>query len=525
MPQPNFVFIITDQQRADHVGCYGNKTLRTPNIDALAKKGFRSERFYVANPVCMPNRASLMTGRMPSLHGVRHNGVDLRLSETTFVELLLDAGYLTTLVGKAHLQCIHAMPAYYPKAEERLRREARHPDGGRYEQELELTWETDPEHELLYPYYGFAEARLTIMHGDRQQGHWRRWLRKQVKDADCLLGPENAIPTLGFELPAAKQAWRTRVPEELCPNTWITDRTIDAIRDAVRLQEPFFVQCSYPDPHHPFTPPGKYWSMYSPDDVPLPDSYLAPHRNLPHSVQFLRDVRDDGKAYKFGQMPFACTEREAREAIALNYGTITQIDDGVGRIIAELNRLGIEKNTVVIFTSDHGDFMGDHQILLKGPMHYEGVIRVPFIWVDPAGEPGVVSDALLQSIDFAPTVLERAGVAPFNGIQGQSILRLISGADARTRDAVLIEDDRQQPYPGFHKRGRTRSVLTSAHRVSIHDGGEWGELYDRKNDPDELVNLWDDPGARGLRGEMVERLARAMLAAAEYTSPYPRHIA
>jgi arylsulfatase A-like enzyme len=209
--RPNFVFIITDQQRADHLGCYGNKVIHTPNIDALARQGFRSEGFYVANPVCMPNRASIMTGRMPSLHRVRHNGIELDLTETTFVEMLREAGYRTSLVGKSHLQCIHNAPAAYPKPAERLSREARRSDGGPYGQEMETTWETNPRHDLKYPYYGFEHARLSIMHADRQQGHWRRWLRTQVRDADRLIGPENAFPTPDFELSKVRQAWRTRV--------------------------------------------------------------------------------------------------------------------------------------------------------------------------------------------------------------------------------------------------------------------------------------------------------------------------
>ena len=114
MKRPNFLFIITDQQRADHLGCYGNPIVRTPHIDALARTGFRAEQFHVAEPICMPNRATLMTGRMPSVHGVRHNGIELSLDETTFVEMLRDAGYHTALVGKAHLQNITGAPAQWP---------------------------------------------------------------------------------------------------------------------------------------------------------------------------------------------------------------------------------------------------------------------------------------------------------------------------------------------------------------------------------------------------------------------------
>ncbi|MEO7242506.1 MAG: sulfatase-like hydrolase/transferase, partial [Variovorax sp.] len=517
--QPNFLFIITDQQRADHLGCYGNTVVRTPHIDALARRGFRSERFYVANPVCSPNRASIMTGRMPSLHRLRHNGIELSFTETTFPQLLMDAGYRTALNGKSHLQCIHAAPAAYPTPEERLSPEARRPDGGRHGQEQEKTWENDPEHDLDLPYYGFERVRLSIMHADRQQGHWRRWLRQQLPDADKLIGPDNAIPTPEYELVKSRQAWRTQVPEELYPNHWITDETIKSIRDSVHDGKPFFIQCSYPDPHHPFTPPGKYWSMYSPDDIPLPASYGAAHTNPPRQLQWNWDAREAGTGIKNGQPAFACTEREAREAIALNYGTISQIDDGVGRIMAELERLGIADNTVVIFTADHGDLMGDHQMLLKGPLHYQGLIRVPFIWMDPraatttdAAARNAASQALLQSTDIGPSVLESAGLARFNGMQGRSVLPLVAGETDGVRESVLVEDDRQRHFYCFETRVRMRSLVTDTHRITINDETEWGELHDLKNDPLELVNLWDDPGARTMRADLVQALARKMIA-------------
>jgi len=522
---PNFLFIITDQQRADHLGCYGNPIVRTPHIDALAARGFRAERFYVATPICMPNRATLMTGRMPSLHGVRHNGIELSLDETTFVDLLREAGYRTALVGKAHLQNITGAPAQWPPdPTRRLAREARRPGPGRHGQELGPTWEADPAHELTLPYYGFEKVDLSIRHGDQQYGHWRRWLRRQVKDADGLIGPDNAIATPEFELTKCRQAWRTRVPEELYPTSWITAQTIDAIRAAAAQHAPFFIQCSYPDPHHPFTPPGKYWDMYAPDDVALPPSYRAKHGALPSHVAWLHHKRDAGQAVKHTQALFACSEREAREAIALNYGSISMIDDGVGRLMAELERLSLAAETVVVFTSDHGDFLGDHQLLLKGPIHYRGLIRVPFIWMDPAEGTACVSDALTQAIDLAPTVLDRADIAPFNGIQGESLLPLMAGAPKGDRDQLLVEEEGQRVYLGFAGRVRMRSLLTARHRLSVYDGVDWGELYDLHEDPDETANLWNDAGAAGLRAELMERLVKAMLASAD-TSPYPNSLA
>jgi len=523
--RPNFLFIITDQQRADHLGCYGNRAVSTPNIDALAERGVRADAFYVATPSCMPNRAALMTGRMPSVNGVRHNGIELSLGETTVVEALREAGWRTALVGKGHFQCISSAPAQVPPdPKERLGREARRKAPGAYNQEVGERWERDPAHDLVYPYYGFERARLTIMHGDEQQGHWRRWLRAQTRDADRLIGPENAEPTPGFELAKCRQAWRTRLPEELYPNAWITEQTVERLREHAGDAAPFFIQCSYPDPHHPFTPPGKFWTMYSPADVEAPASFHALHRDIAPHLKWCRDMRDAGKAIKHTQALFACSEREAREAIALNYGTISQIDEGVGRILAELERTGLAESTVVVFTSDHGDFMGDHQLLLKGPLHYRGLTRVPFIWADPDGARGGTTAALASAIDFTPTILERAGVPRWNGIQGRSMLPMLEGRSGSLRESLLIEEEGQRRYLGFSERAKMRTLLTGTHRLSVYAGAPWGELYDFGEDPDECVNLWDDPGRSAMRSELLGELAQRMLECVE-TSPYPDYIA
>jgi len=278
--------------------------------------------------------------------------------------------------------------------------------------------------------------------------------------------------------------------------------------------------CSFPDPHHPFTPAGKYWDMYSPDEVTLPRSFHARGNGPPPHVARLRAERDAGKAVKHTPAPFACTEREAREALALNYGSISAIDDAVGRVLAQLEKSGLAGNTVVIFTSDHGDFMGDHQLLLKGPMHYRGLIRVPFLWRDPARTGGARSAALAGTIDIAPSVLARAEVAAFNGIEGTDLAPLIAGEARTLRQDMLIEEAGQRVYLGFDRPVRMCSLVAGQHRLSLYDGAAWGELYDLARDPDELVNLWDDPASAGLRAELVLRLARKMLELGE-TSPYP----
>jgi arylsulfatase A-like enzyme len=220
---------------------------------------------------------------------------------------------------------------------------------------------------------------------------------------------------------------------------------------------------------------------------------------------------------------FACTEREAREATALTYGMITMVDDAVGRILERLKTLGLDDTTIVMFTADHGDYMGDHQLMLKGPMHYQALVRVPFLWREPDGGARGRRKALASTLDIARTVLDRAGVEAFQGLQGLSLLPFVNGA-REGRDAVLIEEEGQRVYLNFDRRVRVRTLVTERHRLSVYDGVAWGELYDLDDDPNELKNLWDDPSSARLRGDMTERLVRAMVAHSD-THPYPTGLA
>jgi arylsulfatase A-like enzyme len=523
MPQakpPNFLFIIADQLRADHLGCYGNTVVRTPNLDRLAAEAFVADRFHVASPICMPNRASLLTGRMPSLHGVRHNGIPLSLRASNFVERLRQNGYRTALVGKSHLQNMTGTPPLWPRdPADRRHGEALAADGGRYDQEWKPNWRERPDYDVDLPFYGFDTVRLTIDHGDDLEGHYRRWLRAQRADADALIGPANAIPTPGLALGAVRQAWRTRLPPELHPVWYCARMSEDFLEATAAGGAPFFLMCSFAEPHHPFVPPGEYWDMYQPADIALPRSFRdAANRPPPHVAKLLAE-RDAGRAVKHTPQLFACTEQEAREAIALNYGSISFIDVAVGRLLARLEALGIADNTVVVFTSDHGDFMGDHQLLLKGPIHYRGLIQVPMIWRDPAAQ-ARRSSALMGAIDMAPTILARAGLQPFNGVQGRSFAPVVAGEATAHHPELVVEEEGQRPQVGFEGRVRMRSLVTDRYRLSLYDGVSWGEIYDLANDPDELVNLWDDAASTGLRAELVLRLAHKMIGLSE-TSPYP----
>jgi arylsulfatase A-like enzyme len=528
LSRPNILFFITDQLRADHLACYGNRIIRTPAIDSIAARGVAFDRFYVASPVCQPNRATLATGRMPSLHGVRINGISLSLSANTFIELLRANGWRTALIGKSHLQNFGGVPpalqrpgtpegyAAPPKGLDEADKEDR--ADPIYDQENARTFAADPGHDLRLPYYGFAHVELCSQHATRVQGHYTQWLRERRSDADQLRGPEHQLPH-DYVLP---QAWRTRLPEELYPTTYVVERTIAYLEAHARRGDdtPFFVQCSFPDPHHPFTPPGRYWDMYKPQDMELPAAFHIGNRPQPPHVAALHAARDNGTRIADSQPAFAVNEREAREAIALTYGMIAMIDDGVGRILRRVEELGLAGNTVVVFTSDHGDLMGDHQLMLKGNFAYEGLIRVPFLWAEPDGSRGARTSALHGTLDIAATMLDRTKIAPYNGIQGRSTLPAMNGGPQAGHEAILIEYGSQRPLFGTTGEMAMRTLVDRRWRISYYRGVSWGELYDRENDPHEMDNLWDDPAAAGARRELTERLVHKMMELAE-RSPLP----
>jgi len=528
----NFLFIITDQHRADHLGCYGHPVLRTPNIDSLAHRGVTMDRAYVASPICMPNRSTLMTGRMPSVHGVRHNGIDLSLESVTFVDLLAASGYGTALVGKSHLQNFSGVPAQRrgepirpgdhappPQLREAVRRQQ-----GDYMQEDVARWRSDNLFDLTLPFYGFQKVDLTVGHGDEVDGHYGRWLRERAPELDIerIGEPRRRGPDMELQ-----QSWVTRLPEELYPTNWVADRTIARLeRFAREPGVPFFLYCSFPDPHHPFTPPGRYRNLFDPATMTLPASWYQPDGQAPPHVRWLRNERDAGRAVRHGPAAYACSEREMREAMALSFGMITMIDDAIGRILAALQRLGLTEETVVIFTTDHGEFLGDHQLMLKAPIHYQSLIRTPLIWSDPRYQErhGSRSSALCGTVDLARTVLDAARVAPCNGMQGRSLMPVLTGDDDVLHDSVLVEEEGQRISYGFDAPVRMRSLVTDRYRLSVYDGVRWGELYDLIADPHELENLWDVPRQRGTRNDLMAQMMREMLTATD-CSPLPAFMA
>ncbi|MGE0796823.1 MAG: sulfatase-like hydrolase/transferase [Lautropia sp.] len=263
--------------------------------------------------------------------------------------------------------------------------------------------------------------------------------------------------------------------------------------------------------------------------MPLPAT-AAPDAPRERHVDWLWRERADGAARLDSPRLFATTAREIREIIALTYGMITNIDDRIGLVMQTLAECGADGDTVVIFTSDHGDLMGDHGLMLKGPLHYQGLIRVPLIWREPrsasaaAANAGTVRADLASSIDLAPSILQRARIRPPYGTQGLPLFETDGCPRASGRAAVVVEECQQRAYLGFEQPVQVRTLVTGRHRLSMFLEGEWGELYDLEQDPDETHNLWDVAEARELRNRLTEQLARELIGYAE-TAPRPTRLA
>jgi arylsulfatase A-like enzyme len=505
--RPNFLMIVVDQQRADWLSCYGHPVIKTPHIDSLAREGWRFDEFHTASPVCMPNRASILTGRYPSIHGLRYNGCALSGRANTFVEVLRNDGYQTAAIGKSHLQPFSSNDAPRPKGEEQQYNtdipEAWKDDYQPYIHEEPGRYETIDEYDFPTPYYGFDYIDMVTSHGIECGGHYLQWLRKQAPDWQALTDPNNQFEH-DYTCP---QACRTKMPEELYPTRYIENQVIDWLKNDRDDDHPFFLFASFPDPHHPFNPPGKYWDSYFPDqfELPVKSSDIQPQ---PVTLKYALDRLSAGQYPNTPQEAFAATDQQVREAMALTGGLIHMIDDAVGNILSTLEAEGLAKNTVVIFTSDHGDYLGDSNLLLKGPWMRKSIHRVPFIWKDPEDSSQGETDILGSAVDIAPTVLARAGVKPYFGIQGRNLLQ---DKETRTgREHLLIEHNDNVARMGLNSASRSRTLYSQDARITVYAGENWGELFDLNNDPLETINRWDDPEYQLLKIKLLEQLTEQL---------------
>ena len=501
----NVLFVITDQQRADHNGFMGNPTVKTPNLDSLAESGTVFDNTWVANPVCMPNRSSIMTGRMPSSHGVIFNDRSLDWSANTFVRRFRSSGYRTGLMGKSHLQHGMSKNSMVPFRGESSG-QLPFPQGWDQVEDFERYLESEPEDPA--DYYGFDQIKLSIDHGASVAGHHLQWaLKRGGQLAQLCIDQDKDTPGTNRS-EHWKQIYKPSYGAELHSTSYVAEQTLAFIDEAQAQQKPWLAWCSFPDPHHPMTPPGKWFDMYNPADMPLPDSRTDPLTDAPAHLKLFADIHPRDQRNWVAPCGFG-NDALLQQAIAATYGMISMIDESVGNILQHLEALGIRDNTIVVFTSDHGDMMGDHSLFLKGFMHYRGTLQVPLVIQVPGLAAGR-SASLASSIDLGPTLMDLCGIDAYDGIQGVSLAPVLTDPKAKVRQSVLIEDDvstttaKLTPIPA-----RTRTLLADGYRYTRNAKGE-EQLFDLTQDPHEMHNRTaQDPK----RLHMLEALTDAMMKA------------
>jgi len=470
MNNPNILWITTDRQRFDTLGCYGNTWTRTPQLDALAGNGVLFEQAYCQSPICSPSRASFMTGRYPRTTRLNHNGQTIPGDERLVSRLFADAGYLCGHVGKMHLA--PGAPPLGHWSERRI-------DDG-------------------YVFYQWS-----LHHNNAEMSPYAAWLDQQ--GVEYHAEPVNGSPYVQFGLPS-----------DQTNAAWIAGQVIGFVRGCAKVKKPWFCTMGIEDPHNPFDPPREYLERYLPDldRMPLP-RYLP--GELDDKPVFQRIDRDG--VWGSGTGHFAAskmTETDHRLIRAAYWAQIDHIDAMIGRVLNALRDTGQADNTIIVFHADHGEMLGDHGIYFQGAYFYPEMLRVPLLihWAD-----GISGNrrypGLVELVDIAPTLLEAAGLPIYPGMQGRSLCPLFTGAakDRSHREDVYAEY--YQAIPGGYSAvggAYTTALRTADYAFSVAHNTDTGELYDLHKDPGEVHNLWDNPEYGVVKAMMLKRLCDRMAA-------------
>ena len=490
----NILLITSDQQHWNTLGAL-NPEIQTPALDKLAAAGATFTRAYCPNPTCTPTRSSMITGKYPSQHGAYSLGTKLPESEATLGEHLRDAGYRTALVGKAHFQPLQSTREYpslesYPIL-----------------QDLDFWKEYDG------PFYGFDHIELARNHTDEAHvgQHYALWMEEKGLHnwRDYFLQPTGKV---------VEQRRKWLIPEAFHYNTWIAERSNALISQYQAADQPFFLWASFFDPHPKYLAPEPWDTMYDPSEVTVPALTPGEHdaegradaAPSPPHLQLTQTANPDFSAWQeangSGCHGFHSHLHEAGELaqdIACYYGMISCMDKYIGQIIDHLDGLGMAENTLVVFTSDHGHYFGQHGLIAKGAFHYDDGIRVPMIARLPEQiAAGHTCHSLQSLVDYAPTFLSFCGIdipAEMTGIDQRAVW---AGDESHARDHVIVEN-RHQPTT-LH----LKTYIDDRYKLTLYYNRDYGEIFDLREDPGEVNNLYAD---EDLRARLTEALLRAEL--------------
>jgi arylsulfatase A-like enzyme len=513
------LFVTTDQQRYDSLGCTGNTIARTPVVDQLAADGLVYRRAYNQNTVCMPARSTMLTGQYVRTHGVVANGIPLPAdAPSVAAHLSQHAGYRTALLGKAHFEPGFDLTGRFEENARAIRGD-------------------------IGPWRGFersvqamhtAAAVLVTPDGPQVSGpiaHYGRWLERKHPEHLTSFAP--LLSARGGGDTSAPETKNNPIPRAWYHTDWVADLVIEWL-DTLEAAEDWFCWMSFPDPHHPWDPPAEELGRIDWRDLDLPPGH-------PGSDEAIRTVLSRKPAHWLawwegrwknreggpgGFCPGSLTPDQVREINAKVHVMNELVDEALGRVLRHVRQRGWEGDTDVIFTTDHGELQGDYGLLFKGPFPTDALMRLPLVWrpAPSAGiPPAAISDPVGQ-VDLAPTFCTIAGASPPAWMQGAPL----PTASGSARERVLCEWDSQFPSHGMHLRSIYRDDwLCTVYEPStdgqptgletivgdgvlkpcgVHYDGTEGELYNVEDDPYQFHNLWDDAGFRSVRADLTADL-------------------
>jgi arylsulfatase A-like enzyme len=427
-PSWNVLLITNDQHRADCLGAAGNRVIRTPNLDRLAREGVLFESNFVQCPQCVPSRSAIHTGRYPHVNRTPGNQYRLPDTEETLAAVLNRHGYVTAAVGDEPFAPTNAM-------------------GG-----FQKLYSSDPDYKAYLAKAGW---------GTRAAEHQER------------------LKT-GFQ--AHPAPW----PEELDETAFFARRAIDFLKE--NRDRPFFLHVNFRRPHHPFDPPAPFDRMYDGADFPASHTRKGEMDNKPPSH---RKSLENTAGFDLRTM----TEKDLQRIKSYYYGMISLNDLYIGRMLDAMASLGLADRTVVVNTADHGEMLGDHGLLFKAGYMYDEVLRAPLIMRAPGKLPaGKRIAGMTEGVDIMPTILELLGIPPSERVQGRSLIPMVEGK----------QPGREEVHSEFPT---TKVVRTADWKLVHYVRASYGELYNLREDPHELRNLYDDPEYAKAKAEMKSRLA------------------
>jgi arylsulfatase A-like enzyme len=478
----NILFVMYDQLRFDYLSCAGHPTLETPNFDRVAKMGVRFTQAHVQSPVCGSSRMSFYTGRYASSHGAQWNGFPLRVGEVTLGDHLRKLGMGCYLIGKTHMVA----------DAEGMTRLGLAPDTVIGARQSECGFDAVVRDDGLWgegpdgfydrkrsPYNEYLKSK-----GYESENPWSEFANAGVSGDDIASG--------WFFRNADKPA---NIREEDSETPWLTDRALEFLETA---EGPWCAHVSFIKPHWPYIVPAPYHAMYGPKDVP-PAVRSEVERQDPHPVY---------RAFMSNKIGKSFSRDEVREKVIPAYmGLIKQCDDQLGRLLDRLEETGEMANTMIVLTSDHGDYLGDHWLGEKDLFHQQSV-KIPLIVYDPRAEAdatrGTTCDALVEAIDLAATFVEAAGgEVPDHIIEGRSLMPFLHGAKVENWREVVISEYDYSVTPmraelGVSSRDARLFMVFDGRWKMIHaEGGFRPMLFDLETDPEEFRDLGGDADHAG----------------------------